>query len=138
MGFRVTQTSLLEISPKASLENQIEVSKTVFDSISMLADKLDFIDVQLLRKFYMTGRDFPADTQPYCFPVLYKVMKDTHQLKIGLEALRKRLDVLVKCGMLLKVSKANPTCYFPVKEKEQTIRAVITKFFLINGLTKFL
>jgi hypothetical protein len=94
--------------------------------------------VQILRKFYATGKEFPFDTQPYCFPILYKEMKEVHRIKIGLEALRKRLDILVRCGFLSKIGNSNPTNYIPVKGKEQLVRAVIMKFFLINGLTKFL
>jgi hypothetical protein len=124
---------------KLRIEEEIRDLEAVnFDFIMELAGKLDFIDIQLLRKFYMTGKEFPSDTQPFCFPVLYKYMKEAHQLKIGLEALRKRLDILVKCELLLKVKNSNPTCYFPMKGRERMIRAVITKFFLINGLTNFL
>ena len=110
----------------------------VLDDSLQFAEKLDFLDVQILRKFYMTGKKFPLDTQPFCFPMLYREMKESHRLKIGREALRKRLRNLVKIGFLLKVKQSNPTSYFPVKGGEQLIRAVITKFFLIHGLTKFL
>ncbi len=103
----------------------------------MLADKLDFLDVQILRKFYVTGKEFPMDTQPYCFPILYKEMKDSNRLKICREAFRKRLDNLVGVGFLEKMTGSNPINYEPVSGKEKIIRAVITKFFLIHGLTKF-
>ena len=126
-----------------SLESLINISvenveQDVEFVINDLVERLDFLDVQILRKFYTTGKDFPLDTQPYCFPILYKEMKEVHRLKIGLEALRKRLDVLVRVGLLGKVSSSNPTNYIPAKGKEQFVRAVIMKFFLINGLTKFL
>jgi hypothetical protein len=126
-----------------SLESVMNISvesveKDVDFVINDLVERLDFLDIQILRKFYTTGKDFPLDTQPYCFPILYKEMKEVHHLKIGLEALRKRLDVLVRVGLLGKVGSSNPTNYIPAKEKEQFVRAVIMKFFLINGLTKFL
>lgn len=108
------------------------------DPISSLAERLDFLDIQILRKFYTTGKEFPYDTQPYCFPLLYKHMKEAHHLKIGLEALRKRLGVLVGCGFLLKAKNSNPVCYLPVGGREQFVRALIMKFFLINGITSFL
>lgn len=117
---------------------QISKEENIEEKILDIVDRLDFLDVQILRKFYATGKDFPQDTQPFCFPVLFKHMKETHHLKIGLEALRKRLDVLVKYDFLLKVKNSNPTCYFPVKGREQLIRATITKFFMINGITTFL
>ena len=103
----------------------------------LLAEKLDFLDVQILRKFYTTGRDFPFDTQPFCFPILYREMKDSHRLKICQEAFRKRLDNLVVAGFLGKVRGSNPVNYEPVRDKDKLVRAVITKFFLIHGLTKF-
>ena len=120
--------SLINISIKEDIE-------TVVDS---LVDKLDFLDIQILRKFYTTGKEFPLDTQPYCFPILYKEMKEMNRLKIGLEALRKRVENLVKHGLLIKVYNSNPATYIPVKGKEQLVRAVIMKFFLINGISKFL
>ncbi|MFH1622996.1 MAG: hypothetical protein ABIA12_00535 [Candidatus Aenigmatarchaeota archaeon] len=104
---------------------------------ALLAEKLDFFDVQILRKFYMTGKDFPFDTQPFCFPILYREMKDNHRLKICQEAFRKRLDNLVVAGFLGKIRGSNPINYEPVRDKDKMVRAVITKFFLIHGLTRF-
>jgi len=118
---------------------KIEILKEDFEkSVLLLAERLDFWDVQILRKFYMTGRGFPFDTQPYCFPILYREMRETHRLKIGTEAVRKRLSNLVKCGFLEKVKRTNPANYEPVRNKEKLIRAVIMKFFMIHGLTKFI
>lgn len=119
----------------------LETKKNIgenLDECLKLAERLDFIDIQILRKFYMTGKEFPNDTQPYCFPLLYKEMKTTHHLKIGLEALRKRLNNLAKLGLLAKIKHSNPTSYGPIKEREVFVRAVILRFFLISGLTKFL
>lgn len=103
-----------------------------------LIDRLDLIDVIVLKKFYATGRTFPFDTQPYCFPILFKEMKENNNLKIGNEALRKRLDILVETKFLEKVNNSNPTNYFPINGKENFVRLVITKFFVLNGLNKFL
>jgi hypothetical protein len=121
----------LGLESKESLENEFD------QSILMLADRLDFLDVQILRKFYMTGKEFPFDTQPYCFPILYRDMKSTHRIKIGKEALRKRLTNLTRAGLLCKVGRTNPANYGPVSGKETVIRAAIMKFFMISGLTKF-
>lgn len=118
----------------ALLNGQVSEEKNIIE----LAEILDFIDIQILRKFYNTGKDFPFDTQPYCFPLLYKEMKESQHLKIGMEALRKRLDNLVGVGLLIKIRKSNPMNYGPVKKKEVLVRATIMKFFMINGLTKFL
>jgi len=103
-----------------------------------LAERLDFLDVQILRKFYMTGEEFPHDTQPFCFPMLFHEMKVSHHLKIGIEALRKRLNNFVEMGLLEKIKNSNPTNYMPVAGKEQLARGVVVKFFLIHGLTKFI
>lgn len=116
-----------------------QVMKSDFEQATMLlAEKLDFLDVQILRKFYMTGKDFPFDTQPFCFPILYREMKDNHRLKICQEAFRKRLDNLVVTGFLGKIRGSNPVNYEPVRDKDKLVRAVITKFFLIHGLAKFM
>jgi hypothetical protein len=109
-----------------------------FENIIGLAERLDFLDVQLLRKFYMTGRDFPQDTQPYCFPILFMEMKVSHKMPIGGEALRKRLDNLVTNGLLVKAKRTNPAVYEPIRGNEQKVRAMITRFFVVNGLTKFI
>lgn len=108
------------------------------NDILALVERLDFLDVQLLRKFYMSGKEFPNDVQPYCFPILYMEMKVNHKITIGNEALRKRLDNLVAHGLLEKNARTNPAVYNPVKGKEQTIRAMIKRFFMINGLAQFL
>ena len=103
-------------------------------AVNELAEILDLTDIQILRKFYVTGQDFPYDTQPYCFPVLYQEMRATNGLKIGTEALRKRLENMVKTGVLIKIDGSNPTAYNPASGKEVVIRAAIAKFFLIKGL----
>lgn len=125
--------SLINISVNENIEKNDFVEK-----VNELVEKIDFIDVQILRKFYMTGREFPNDTQPYCFPLLYREMKVNNRLKIGMEALRKRLNNLVKLGLLEKVKHSNPTGYRPVRDNVELVRGVILKFFILNGLTKFL
>ena len=117
---------------------QTSENENIEGKILALVDRLDFLDIQLLRKFYSTGKDFPCDTQPFCFPLLYREMKVSNHLKIGREALRKRLDVLADIDLLIKIKGSNPINYNPVAGKETFIRAVIAKFFLINGLIKFL
>jgi len=126
------------------LEAKVQVAEELRDlkNLNMglvldLAESFDFLDVQILRKFYMTGREFPQDTQPFCFPILFREMKTNHHLKIGLEALRKRVNRFVEMELLEKIKGSNPTGYSPVVGKESVVRAAVTKFFLIHGLTKF-
>ncbi len=119
----------------SQVENNVDAN---FEQAISLAERLDFLDVQLLRKFYMNGKEQPFDLQPYCFPLLYSEMKVNHKIKIGMEALRKRLNNLVKLGLLDKIRHSNPANYGPFIDKTSFIRVVITKFFVINGLTKFL
>lgn len=109
-----------------------------FEGMISLAEKLDFLDIQILRKFYITGKQQPFDCQPYCFPILYSEMKVGNKLKIGIEALRKRLSNIVKLGLLEKINSSNPTNYAPIRDKLEFVRGVIARFFAINGLTKFL
>jgi len=123
---------------KQEVISEILVKGPLETVILNLAERLDFIDVQILRKFYMTGKEFPNDTQPYCFPLLYRELKTSHHLKIGIEALRKRLDTLVRSGLLIKIKHSNPTNYSPVKGREKNVQSIIVKFFVIHGLTKFL
>ena len=112
--------------------------KDVLEEVTELVEKLDFLDIQLLRKFYHTNKPFPNDTQVWCFPILYQEMKTAHHLKIGPEALRKRLDNFVRLNLLEKVKNSNPVSYLPVRGKESFVRSVIAKFFLLQGLSKFL
>ena len=127
----------LESFLETSLDETLQ-TKDIETVLIEFVERLDFLDVQLLRKFYSTGKEFPLDTQPHCFPILFKEMRDNNHLQIGAEALRKRLDNLVHVNLLGKIQNSNPTNYIPVAGKEQLIRAMIMKFFLIHGLTKFL
>ena len=105
------------------------------DLVLSLAERLDFVNIQILRKFYATGEDFPNDTRPHVFSLLYMEMKDSQKIRIGIEALRKRLDGLVLMGLLQKIGRSNPTSYYPVKGLEQSVRAVIKRFVINNNLT---
>jgi hypothetical protein len=104
------------------------------DKVLSFAENLDFINIQILRKFYATGLPFPNDTQPHVFSILYSEMKSVHKIPIGLEALRKRLDFLVKVGLIGKITGSNPASYYPIKGLEQSVRAIIKRFMMNHGL----
>jgi len=120
------------MTPQKAILEQNQQSE---DMVLLLAERLDFINIQILRKFYMTGREFPNDTQPHCFSILYMEMKTMHKVRIGSEAFRKRLEKLVKMKLVKKIGRTNPANYFPIKGLEQTVRAVIVRFMKNNGLS---
>lgn len=113
-------------------------SQKTVDSIVLIADRLDFTDIQILRKFYLIGREQSVESQPYCFPILFREMKKTGQIKIGVEGFRKRLNNLEKVGLLKKIKHSNPTIYLPVEGNKEVVRAIIKRFFFVNGLENFL
>ena len=113
----------------------LDSNQQVADKILNFAETLDFINIQILRKFYATGLAFPNDTQPHVFSLLYMDMKDVHKISIGMEALRKRVDFLVSVGLLEKVKRSNPASYHPVKGLAQSVRAVIKRFMMNHSLT---
>jgi hypothetical protein len=116
----------------------LTLSSTDFvEKVAIFVENLDFLDILILRKFFSVGEKFPKDTKTYCFPILYEEMKRMNNLKIGREAFRKRLDNLVRLGLLEKIRNSNPTCYLPVKGVEDLVKVIITKFFLMHGLMKF-
>jgi len=116
----------------------IEVNQAKsFEDIISIVDRLDFIDIQIIRKFYLFKSGY-FNSQPYCFPILYKEMKGSGQIKMGVEGFRKRLENLVKIGLLKKVKHSNPTIYLPVEENKELVFAIIKRFFFINGLEQFL
>jgi len=125
----------LDFAKLEQLESNLE--KGELERITYFAERLDFLDIQILREFYMTGNDFPFDSQPHCFPILFRNMKMNHRLNIGVEALRKRINRLAKYNFIEKIDRCNPTNYLPVKGREEFTRAVILKFFLLHGLSKF-
>ncbi|MBU5682718.1 MAG: hypothetical protein QXW04_01675 [Candidatus Aenigmatarchaeota archaeon] len=112
--------------------------------IRQILERIDFIDVLILKKFYLTGKEFPGDTQPYCLPFLHSELKIQHQISLTLEGLRKRLNTLVKLGLLKKIDRTNPVVYFPKEDMKDIARRIIFKFFerygfesLIKDLMKY-
>lgn len=136
--FIINRQNIFSMEQESILQQQILEQTKHTEEISYLVERLDFLDVQILRKFYMCGKEFPFDTQPFCFPILYQEMKTTQKIKIGLEGLRKRLDALVALELLEKIKGSNPVGYSPLIGKSLFVRGAITKFFLINGLMNFL
>ena len=105
------------------------------DVVFALAERLDFVNIQILREFYATGLPFPNDTQPHVFSMLYMDMRSSARIKMGLEAFRKRLDFLVSMGLIEKVARSNPASYHPVKGIQPSVSAVITRFMMNHRLS---
>jgi|YelNatPaOPRAMG01_1025707.scaffolds.fasta_scaffold01259_32 hypothetical protein len=123
---KVEEECLLEVKQPKNLEDIISI-----------VDRLDFTDIQIIRKFYLL-KSGCFNSQPYCFPILYKEMKNSGQIKMGVEGFRKRLENLVRIGFLKKVKRSNPTIYLPVEENKEIVLAVIKRFFFVNGLEQYL
>jgi hypothetical protein len=123
---KVEEECLLEVKQPKNLEDIISI-----------VDRLDFTDIQIIRKFYLL-KSGCFNSQPYCFPILYKEMKNSGQIKMGVEGFRKRLENLVRIGFLKKVKHSNPTIYLPVEENKEIVLAVIKRFFFVNGLEQYL
>ncbi|MEM1634295.1 MAG: hypothetical protein QXP34_01415 [Candidatus Aenigmatarchaeota archaeon] len=122
-----------------NLENKLLSASPLTEIfIKQVLERIDFIDVLILKKFYITGKEFPNDIQPYCFPFLYNELKLQHQINLTLEGLRKRLNSLVNLGLLKKVEKTNPSVYFPREEMKDVVRKIIFKFFERYGFESLL
>ncbi len=121
---------------KIEIEKIIEKKDEIL--IKFLLERLDFLDILILKKFYLTGNKFPNDVQAYCFPLLYKELTIQNNVKITQEGLRKRLKTLVKLGILEKVKGSNPSIYLPVRGKEEFVRELIKKFFVLHGFENFI
>ena len=116
---------------KINIETIKEKKDEIF--LNKIVERLDFYDILILKKFYLTEKKFPNDVQAYCFPILYKELQTQNSFKLTQEALRKRLKVLIKLGLLEKIKGTNPSLYLPVREKENFVRNLIKKFFSIYG-----
>lgn len=85
---------------------------------------LDIIMIRILQKFYRTNFSFPNDTTCYYVQQLFLEL-NREGLKIELETLRKRLDLLVKIRLLEKV-RTYPRIYMPIRDVERVQKIVTT------------
>lgn len=89
---------------------------------------LDFTDMQILRVFYNPCR-------PWLQPVLYRRLKRASWIKMGVEGFRKRLQRLVKKG-LLKCMGSNPSVYTPKYRAKEAVLGAIDDWFMEMNLPK--
>lgn len=84
----------------------------------------DITTIRILQKFYRNGLSFPGDTSCYYVQQLQSEL-NREGLKIGIETVRKRLELLVKLKMLDKVD-TYPRIYVPVRNVD-AVQKVISR-----------
>jgi len=84
----------------------------------------DITTIRILQKFYKNGMTFPGDTNCYYVQQLHAEL-NREGLKIELETVRKRLELLVKMKMLDKVD-TYPRIYAPVRNVE-SVQKIISR-----------
>ncbi len=99
-------------------------------NIQAMASRLDRTDIMLLREFYNTGQPYPDDSISHVLCLLVDRLHRTNgplsQLSYG--AIRYRLENLVNLGLLGKISRTNPTVYYPLDWMVQPVRRIILLF----------
>ncbi len=91
----------------------------------MLLDRLDSIDIRILKKFYMAGPK-PYDLSPYVQITMTQELKKSGVV-LGVKAVALRLGKLVDMG-LLDESKTTPKIYVPKEELKPFIRKLIATY----------
>ena len=84
----------------------------------------DITTIRILQKFYRNGLSFPGDTSCYYVQQLHSKL-NREGLKIEIETVRKRLELLVKLKMLDKVD-TYPRIYVPVRDVD-AVQKVISR-----------
>lgn len=82
----------------------------------------DITTIRILQKFYRNGLSFPGDTSCYYVQQLHSEL-NREGLKIEIETVRKRLELLVKLNMLDKV-ETYPRIYVPVRDVEAVQKVI--------------
>ncbi|MCS7123223.1 MAG: hypothetical protein RMJ17_01445 [Candidatus Aenigmarchaeota archaeon] len=103
-----------------------------------LIERMDKIDIILLKKFYFTSKDFPNDMQVYAFPILIKELREVHKVSLTDDAIRKRLKKLCELGLLEHVKNSNPSIFLPIEEKKNFVEELIKQFISYIGLEIFI
>lgn len=102
------------------VETFTDIAVMSLKQIEQLFDKFDRLNIKILNLFYDTGKPFPHDTSPHMFSLLYKKLG----CSVGMEAIRKRLKLLVEAGLLEKSGRVGMggVSYYPVKNLEGLVR----------------
>lgn len=103
-----------------------------------LIERLDKIDIIILKKFYFASKEFPNDLQVYAFPILVKELREIHKVKLTDDAIRKRLKKLSKLGLLEHVENSNPSIFLPKEEAKSFVEELIKQYISYIGLEVFI
>jgi hypothetical protein len=91
----------------------------------ILLDRLDSIDVRILKKFYMAGPK-PHDLSPYVQITLTNELRKSG-VSLSVKAVALRLNKLVDLG-LIKQSQTTPRIYLPKEDIKQFARKIIATY----------
>ncbi|MEM5852880.1 MAG: hypothetical protein QXS37_00680 [Candidatus Aenigmatarchaeota archaeon] len=109
------QDSLINISVQQNIELKKELASIFLN--------FDVIMIKILQKFYFNGENFPNDVNSYYLQQLFSELR-SEGLQINVETLRKRLESLVKLGLIDKVN-TYPRIYAPVRDVEKVRNLLI-------------
>ena len=95
-----------------------------------LAQRLDRLDVLLLREFYVAGDPCRMETTPYVLGVLVdKLRRGKGPLgRRSYTTIRRRLEHLAGLGLIKRIPQTNPAAYWPVDWAAPAVRKIITLF----------
>lgn len=91
----------------------------------MLLDKLDSIDIRLLKKFYMAGPK-PYDLSPYVQITITNELRKSGVV-LSVKAVALRLNKLISVG-LLNESDTTPKVYLPKEDLKVFVRKLIATY----------
>ena len=91
----------------------------------MLLDRLDSIDIRILKKFYMAGPK-PHDLSPYVQITLTNELRKSGVI-LSVKAVALRVNKLVDLGFVNN-SKTTPRVYLPKEELKPFVRKLIATY----------
>lgn len=98
--------------------------------VAGLAERLDRMDILLLKQFYHTGQPHPNDTICHVLRLLVDSLQRSRGplAKLSYGAIRYRLENLVALGLLGKVHGSNPAAYVPLDLLAGSVRRIIVLY----------
>lgn len=96
--------------------------------------RIDIVDINILRAFYLTGKQPPLDTVPWCFPILYKGFKEKNITQAGSHGFYLKVEKLRKAGLIKKLKRTSPALYEPDDVIKYVIRRSVLMWLANRGL----